>query len=75
MAIDESKEAYNYNHVVRVLLDTAIDSPIGLLLHADNCTFIARLRHLSKEPGLHRLSDKFRLVMINTKIFLPPSPT
>jgi hypothetical protein len=40
MAVDESKEAYI--HVVRVLLDAAIDSPIDLLLHADNCTSISR---------------------------------
>ena len=59
MAIDEDKEAYN--HVVRILLDAAIDSPIDLLLRANNCTSIARLRHLIKKPGLHRLSEIFRL--------------
>ena len=58
MAIDESKEAYN--HVVRVLLDAAIDSPINLLLRADNCTSIARLRQLIKIPGLHERSELFR---------------
>ena len=42
MAIDESKEAYN--HVVRVLLEAAVDSPTDLLLRADNCASIARLR-------------------------------
>ena len=62
MAIDESEEAYN--HVVRVLLDAVIDSPIDLLLRADNCTSIARLRQLIKIPGLlglFALSHKFRL--------------
>ena len=59
MAIDESKEAYN--HVVRVLLDAAIDSPIDLLLHADNCTSIARLRQLIKIPGLHDRAVKHGL--------------
>ena len=59
MAIDESKEAYI--HVVRVLLDAAIDSPIDLLLRADNCTSIARLRQLIKIPGLHERSELFRL--------------
>ena len=61
MAIDESKEAYN--HVVRVLLDAAIDSPVDLLLCVDNCTSIARLRQLIKikKPVLRRLSHKFRL--------------
>jgi hypothetical protein len=59
MAIDESEE--EYNHVVRVLLDTAIDSPIDLLLRAVNCTSIARLRQLIKIPGLLDLSNEFRL--------------
>ena len=59
MAIDESEEAYN--HVVRVLLDAAIDSPMDLLLRADNFTSIARLRQLIKFPGLLGLSNKFRL--------------
>ena len=59
MAVDESKEAYI--HVVRVLLDAAIDSPIDLLLRADNCTSIARLRQLIKVPGLHERSELFRL--------------
>ena len=60
MTIDESDEAYN--HVVRVLLDAAIDSPIDLLLCADNCTSIAaRLRHLINQPGLHERSELFRL--------------
>ena len=59
MAIDERVEAYN--HVVRVLLDAAIHSPIDLLLRADNCTSIARLRQLIKIPGLLGLSNKFRL--------------
>ena len=59
MAVDESKEAYI--HVVRVLLDAAIDSPIDLLLRADNCTSIARLRQLIKIPGLHERSELFRL--------------
>ena len=59
MAIDESEEAYN--HVVRVLLNAAIDSPIDLLLHAGNCTFIARLRQLIKIPGLHDRAKLFRL--------------
>ena len=35
MAIDESEEAYN--HVMRVLLDAAIDSPFDLLLRVNNC--------------------------------------
>ena len=51
MAIDESDEVYN--HIVRVLLDAAIDSLIDLLLCADNCTSIARLRQLIKIPGLN----------------------
>ena len=51
MAIDESNEAYI--HVVRVLLEAAVDSPTDLLLRADNCTSIARLRQLIKIPGLH----------------------
>ena len=59
MAIDESEEAYN--HVVRVLLDATIDSPVDLLLRSDNCTSIARLRELIKMPGLLGLSNKFRL--------------
>ena len=59
MAIDESDEAYN--HVVRVVLDAAINSPIDLLLRADNCTSIARLRQLIKIPGLHERSELFRL--------------
>ena len=59
MAVDESKEAYI--HVVRVLFDAAVDSPIDLLLRADNCTFIARLRQLIKIPGLHERSELFRL--------------
>ena len=46
MAIDESEESYN--HIVRVLLDAAIDSPIDLLLRANNCTSIARLIQLIK---------------------------
>ena len=56
MAIDESEEAYN--HVVRVILDAAIYSLIDLLVRADNCTSIARLRQLIKQPELHRLSFK-----------------
>ena len=59
MAIDESDEACN--HVVRVLLDAAISSPINLLLRADNCTSIARLRQLIKIPGLHERAELFRL--------------
>ena len=59
MAIDESKEAYI--HVVRVLLDAAIDSPIDLLLRADNCTSIDRLRHLINQPGLHERPELLRL--------------
>ena len=59
MAIDEREEAYN--HVVRVILDAAINSPIDLLLRADNCTSIARLRQLIKIPGLLDLSNEFRL--------------
>ena len=59
MAIDESEEAYN--HVVSVLLDAAIDSPINLLLRADNCTSIARLRQLIKIPGLHDRAEQHRL--------------
>ena len=59
MAIDESEEAYS--HVVRVPLDAAIGSPIGLLLCAGNCTSIARLRQLIKMPGLLGLSNKFTL--------------
>ena len=74
MAIDEGAEAYN--HVVRVLLDAAIDYPIDLLLRADNCTSIARLRQLIKQPGscegYRTNSDS---TMINTKIFSPSSPT
>ena len=72
MAIDESEEAYN--HIVRVLLDAAINSPVDLLLRADNCTFIARLRQLIKKPGLRRLSRRFALKMINMRIFLLLSP-
>ena len=60
MAIDASNEGA-YNHIVRVLLDAATDSPIGLLLRADNCTSIARLRHLINQPGLHERSELFRL--------------
>ena len=59
MAIDESKEAYI--HVVRVLLDAAVDSPIDLLLRADNCTSIARLRQLIKIPGLHERAERHGL--------------
>ena len=44
MAIDKSEEALN--HVARVLLDAAIDSPVDLMLRAGNCTSIARLRQL-----------------------------
>ena len=36
MALDETEEAYNHTHTVRVLLDAAIDSPFDLLLRADN---------------------------------------
>ena len=57
MALDESEE--EHNHIVRVLLDTAIDSPVDLLLCADNCTSIERLRQLIKKPGLWRLSLRF----------------
>ena len=60
MAIDESEEAYNH-HVVRVLLDAAIDYPIDLLLRAGNCTSIARLRQLIKKPGLLGLSNESSL--------------
>ena len=59
MSIDESEDVYN--HVARVLLDAAIDSPIDLLLRADNCTSIARLRQLIKIPGLLELSNEYRL--------------
>ena len=59
MAIDESKEAYI--RVVRELLDATVDSPIDLLLRADNCTSIARLRQLIKIPGLHDCAVKHRL--------------
>ena len=59
MAIDESEEAYN--HVVRVLLDAAIDSAIGLLLRAGNCTSIARSRQLIKIPRLHERAEKHGL--------------
>jgi hypothetical protein len=57
MAIDEINETYNHG----VLLDAAIDSPIDLLLRADNCTSIARLRHLINQSGLHERSELFRL--------------
>ena len=59
MAIDESKEAYN--HVVKVHLDAAINSPIDLLLRAENCTSIARLRQLIKIPGLYDRAEQHRL--------------
>ena len=59
MAIDESKEAYN--HVVRVLLEAAVDSPTNLLLRADNCTSIARLRQLIKIPGLLESAERHGL--------------
>ena len=59
MAIDESKEAYN--HVVRVLLNAAIESPVDLLLRAGNCTSVAMLTQLIKKPGLRRLSRRFGL--------------
>ena len=59
MAIDESDKAHN--RVVRVLLDAPINSPIDLLLCADNCTSIARLRQLIKITGLLELSNKYRL--------------
>jgi hypothetical protein len=59
MAIDESKEAYI--HVVRVLLDAVIDSPIDLLLRADNCTSIDRLRHLINQPGLLERAEQHGL--------------
>ena len=59
MAIDDSKEAYN--HVVRVLLEAAVDSPTDLLLRADNCTSIARLRQLIKIPGLLERAEQHGL--------------
>ena len=59
MAIDEREEVYN--HIVRVLLDAAINSPVDLLLRADNCTSIERLRQLIKKPCLRRLSRRFGL--------------
>jgi hypothetical protein len=46
---------------VRVLLDAAIDSPIDLLLRADNCTSIARLRQLIKIPGLLERAEQHGL--------------
>ena len=46
---------------MRVLLDAAVDSPIDLLLRADNCTSIARLRQLIKIPGLHERAEKHGL--------------
>ena len=33
----------SYNHIVRVLLDAPIDSPVDSFLHADNCTSIGRV--------------------------------
>ena len=60
MAIYESEEAHK--HVLRVLLDAAINPPVDILLRADNCTSIARFRQLIKKPGLmKRLSKKFGL--------------
>ena len=59
MARDESKEAYN--HILRVLLDAAIVSPVDLLLRADNITSIKRLRQLIKKLGLWRRSLRFGL--------------
>ena len=73
MAIDESKEAYN--HVVKVLLDAAIDPPIDLLLCANNCTSIARLRYLINQPGLHELSEQFGLNEEQHEDVLATSPT
>ena len=46
---------------MRVLLDAAVDSPIGLVLRADNCTSIARLRQLIKIPGLHDRAEQHKL--------------
>ena len=59
MALDEREELYN--HILRVLFDAAIDSPVDLLLHNDNCTSVERLRQLIKRPGLRRLSLRFGL--------------
>ena len=50
MAPDNSEEAYL--HVLRVLLDAAIDTPVDLLLRGDNVTSLQRLRQLVKKPGL-----------------------
>ena len=59
MALDDSEEAYNY--ILRVLLGAATDSPVDLLLRADNCTSIERLRQLIKRLGLRKISLRFGL--------------
>lgn len=52
-----------YEHLVRVILGAAVNSPIDLVLRADNCTNLGMLWVFIHSPGLIRRLDTRRWIL------------